>query len=152
MYRPYLVELLTLFADKGIAIQANSATVTASQVSFSIAICLLSLTHILQTAEQIVQLATLLLPIDALTTRADFSSLHKQDAELVALFRNMWFLCVLFRFTSDDGSESGDRWQGAALSRIATRTPPLVEEEAHDYATSDLEYNTVFRQDYAHGV
>ena len=63
----------------------------------------------------------------------------------------MWFICILFRFTSDNQNVI-NQWQRAALSRIATKTPTLVLEQAHDYATSDLEYNPVLRQDYTHHV
>lgn len=71
----------------------------------------------------------------------------------MALFRNLWFLCVLFRFTSlgEKGSATSD-WQVAALSRIAAKTPALVVEEIPDFLTSNLEYNTIIRQEYAQTV
>lgn len=106
-----------------------------------------------QVPDMIEQLSALLLPIDALLAHSDFE-LHKSASpELVALFRNMWFLCVLFHFTSSDlRHESLTDWQRAALSRIAIKTPPLVIEDMSDYASSALEYNSVIRHEYAIGV
>lgn len=71
--------------------------------------------------------------------------------ELVGLFRNMWFLCILFRFTTDSG-DLCRRAQREALSHISTKTPPLVREEEQDYVTSALEFNSVIRHDYAQNV
>lgn len=95
------------------------------------------------------QLGSLLLPIDALLTHKDFT-LGPPSSDLVTLFRNMWFLCVLFQFTKagDQVQHSAMDWQQPALARIAMKTPPIVLEEAHDTIVSDLEYNTVIRQEY----
>ncbi|KAG1853073.1 hypothetical protein F4604DRAFT_2044509 [Suillus subluteus] len=78
-----LVELLTLFEDKGVAIQ-NVAT---------------SDRHV-KMEEMIEQLASLLLLIEALLTHPDYSPHLAASLELTGLFRNMWFLCVLFYLTS----------------------------------------------------
>lgn len=43
-------------------------------------------------------------------------------------------------------------WQKPALARIAAKTPSMILEEAHDSIASDLEYNSVVRQEYAHTV
>lgn len=99
------------------------------------------------------QLASLLLPIDALLAHADFNPHINASPEIASLFRNMWFLCVLFHFTTDDHKE--DRaleWQKPALARIAAKTPPLVVEGAHDFIANELDYNTVIRHEYAHSV
>jgi hypothetical protein len=93
----------------------------------------------------------LVLPIDALLSHPQFDPHDNASPELIALYRNVWFICVLFRFTSDN-RQLLNEWQRAALARIATKTPPLVIESAHDYVTSDLEYNPVLRQDYLHHV
>jgi hypothetical protein len=72
---------------------------------------------------------------------------------MVTLFRNMWFLCVLFHFTS--GEEKGDtamEWQKPALARIAAKTPSIVLEESHYSIANELEYNSVIRLEYAHLV
>ena len=99
------------------------------------------------------QLASLLLPIDALLSHDDFNPRKDSSPEIVSLFRNTWFLCVLFGFTNADTSEATAMdWLKPALSRIATRTPSMVVEELHDTAASDVEYNSVIRQEYANTV
>lgn len=99
------------------------------------------------------QLASLLLPIDALLSHEDFDIGPDVSYNVVTLFRNMWFLCVLFGFTvpPERGHTAMD-WRQPALARIAARTPPIVLEEAHDTIVSDLEYNTVIRQEYVETV
>lgn len=99
------------------------------------------------------QLASLLLPIDALLSHDDFNSRKDSSPEIVSLFRNTWFLCVLFGFTSADTTEATAMdWLRPALSRIATKTPSMVVEESHDAAASDVEYSPVIRQEYANTV
>lgn len=98
------------------------------------------------------QLASLLLPIDALLSHEDFTPQIDESPTLVSLFRNMWFLCILFHFTTDDKEATAMDWQKPALARIATKTPAMVMEESHDSVASDVEYNSVIRQDYAHTV
>ena len=99
------------------------------------------------------QLASLLLPIDALLSHGDFDIGLDVPATLTTLFRNMWFTCVLFQFTSSDDSEqTAMEWQKPALARIAVKTPPVVVEKSHDSIASDLEYNPVIRQEYAETV
>lgn len=99
------------------------------------------------------QLGSLLLPIDALLTQADFDPSKNATLETVTLFRNLWFLSVLFRFTNpEERAEPSSEWQMAALTRIAMKTPPIVLEEVPDFVTSKLEYNTVVRQEYAQTV
>ncbi|KZP21149.1 hypothetical protein FIBSPDRAFT_788486 [Athelia psychrophila] len=135
-YDLYLVELLRLFADKGVAIQ-NAAVADHHQ----------------KIDDMVEQLASLLLPIDALLAHADFNPHINASPEIASLFRNMWFLCVLFHFTTDDHKE--DRaleWQKPALARIAAKTPPLVVEGAHDFIANELDYNTVIRHEYAHSI
>jgi phosphatidylinositol 4-kinase len=98
------------------------------------------------------QLASLLLPIDALLSHPDFDIHLGSSSGAVSLFRNMWFLCVLFHFTTDDKQETAMEWQQPALARIAAKTPPMIYEEAHDSLASELEYSSVIRQEYAHTV
>ncbi|KAG6868817.1 hypothetical protein C0993_009699 [Termitomyces sp. T159_Od127] len=136
LYDIYLAELLNLFADKGVAIQ-----------NLKIA------NHEVKTDDMIEQLASLLLPIDALLAHEDFSPQMGASTGVVSLFRNMWFLCVLFHFTSDkDKADNAMNWLKPALSRIAMKTPSMVLEERHDSVASDVEYNSVIRQEYAHTV
>lgn len=99
------------------------------------------------------QLASLLLPIDALLAHEDFNPHLEAQSTVVALFQNMWFLCVLFHFTLDDGNDaSAMEWQKPALARIAAKTPSMVLEESQDSVASDVEYNSVIRQEYASTV
>lgn len=99
------------------------------------------------------QLASLLLPIDALLAHADLNPRDNPSAELMTLFRNTWFLCVLFGFTTtDDHEATAMDWLKPALARIALNTPSMVVEEAHDAVASDVEYNSVIRQEYANTV
>ncbi|TFK54620.1 hypothetical protein OE88DRAFT_1653021 [Heliocybe sulcata] len=136
LHEDYLVELLTLFADKGVAIQ-NTAISNRDA----------------KTDSMIEQLASLLLPIDALLSHADFKLQAEASAGLVALFRNMWFLCVLFQFTSgNDKEHHAMDWLKPTLTRIAIKTPILILEDARDSLTSDIEYNSVIRQEYAEMV
>ncbi|KAM5531731.1 hypothetical protein V8D89_014580 [Ganoderma adspersum] len=136
LYQIYLIELLTLFADKGVAIQ--NATIS---------------NHHAKLEEMSEQLASLLLPIDALLSHEDFEIGPDVSYNVVTLFRNMWFLCVLFGFTAPaERTQTAMEWRPPALARIAARTPPIVLEEAHDTIMSDLEYNTVIRQEYVETV
>lgn len=136
LYEAYLVELLTLFSDKGVAIQ-----------NLKIA------NHHVKTDDMIEQLASLLLPIDALLHHEDFNPHQEPSSEIVTLFRNMWFLCVLFHFTNaNEGDTTAMDWLKPTMSRIAVKTPSMVMEESHDAIDSDVEYNSVIRQEYAHTV
>lgn len=104
-----------------------------------------------QTEDMVEQLGSLLLPIDALLSQPDFQLDADVPSGVVTLFRNMWFLCSLFRFTTDDKNHSALEWQRPALTRIAMKTPPIVME-TNDTIVSDLEYNTVIRQEYVETV
>ncbi|KZT60454.1 hypothetical protein CALCODRAFT_119134 [Calocera cornea HHB12733] len=129
-YEAYLLELLTLFADKGVAIQTTAASGkehTASQ-------------------DVISELAALVLPIDALLSQADILKKIDEATDLTRYFRNFWYICVLFRFT--DSSPKINEWQRAALLRIAKQTPNLVAEGAADFVSGELEYDVVLRKDY----
>ncbi|EMD38197.1 hypothetical protein CERSUDRAFT_113350 [Gelatoporia subvermispora B] len=134
LYTVYLIELLTLFSDKGVAVQ-NLAIQN----------------HHAKTEDMVEQLGSLLLPIDALLTQSDYHPEADAPAGVVTLFRNMWFLCTLFRFAADDKNHSALEWQRPALARIAMKTPSLVME-SNDTIVSDLEYNTVIRQEYVDTV
>jgi phosphatidylinositol 4-kinase len=98
-------------------------------------------------------LSSLLLPIDALLVHSDFKPSETASPETASLFRNMWFLCVLFNFTATDEKDATAMdWLRPALTRIAAKTPGMVVEETHDAFASDIEYNTVIRQEYAESV
>jgi len=98
------------------------------------------------------QLASLLLPIEALLSHEDFDPRSKVSSELVGLFRNMWFLCSLFHFAMfEEKDQIAMNWVRQVLGKIASRTPAIVVEEAMDLV-GELEYNTVIRREYAHTV
>ncbi|PPQ98140.1 hypothetical protein CVT26_003184 [Gymnopilus dilepis] len=145
-YETYLVELLTLFTDKGVAIQnlkIKNHHVKASK----------SADIFTQTEDMIEQLASLLLPIDALLAHRDFNPRNDPAPEILTLFRNAWFLCILFGFTTEFNNDSSAmNWLKPTLARIAVKTPSMVVEESHDAVASDVEYNSVIRQEYANTV
>ncbi|KIJ17012.1 1-phosphatidylinositol 4-kinase, partial [Paxillus involutus ATCC 200175] len=136
LYDVYLAELLALFSDKGVAIQDAAVSERHGK-----------------TEEMMEQLASLLLPIEALLDHADFSP--HLNTELMIPFRNMWFLCILFHFTASgeekEREKSAMTWLLPALGRIALKTPCFVLESVPD-APSDMEYRTVVRREYAHSV
>lgn len=135
----YLVELLQLFADRGTNVQMLAAGkregehLSKRPVKDNVVV-----------SELTDQLAGLLLPIDAVLAHDTFDPHHSPTPELVALFRNMWFICVVLGIprTLKD-------WHLNALERIAFKTPALVLESAHDYVSSDLEYNSILRKDFS---
>ena len=99
------------------------------------------------------QLVSLLLPIDALLSHGDLNPRSGSSPEMVALFRNLWFLCTLFQFSVvDEKAGSATEWRRPALSRISAKTPALVLEEAHDLLVSDVEFNSSIRREYADSV
>lgn len=130
----YLVELLTLFNDNGVAIQNIASKNTNIKIE-----------------SMVTQLTSLLLPIDALLGHEMFDTavIAKFSPEVVTLFRNMWFLCILFHLTSlEQNNGPVMEWQRPALLRIALKSPDLVHEEARDSLSSDIEFNPVIRHEY----
>ena len=98
------------------------------------------------------QLASLLLPIEALLSHEDFDPQSKASSELVGLFRNMWFLCSLFHFAMfEEKDQIAMNWVRQVLGKIASKTPAIVIEETMDLV-AELEYNTVIRREYAQTV
>ena len=98
------------------------------------------------------QLASLLLPIEALLSHEDFNPQSKASSELVGLFRSMWFLCSLFHFAMfEEKDQIAMNWVRQVLGKIASKTPTIVVEEAMDLV-AELEYNTILRREYAHTV
>lgn len=151
LYHLYLDELLNLFIDKGVAIQNLAISNHHVKVS-EMSIRVYRLVHVVKTEDVADQLASLLLPIDALLSHADFDLDLDVPEGTVTLFRNMWFLCILFHFTVPHGKEQTVmEWQQPALSRIAVRTPPIVLE-AQGNIVNDLEYSKIIRQEYAETV
>lgn len=148
----YLVELLTLFADKGTQTQmiAMSAASYESRDKEK-------LSQFRQEAEARVSdmkawLAGLLIPISELLAHEGYHPERDASPELVGLFRNFWFLCVVFGISGQIGKKKLSEHAIQALGVIAEKTPALVLESANDYVDSDLEYNSILRKDFASSV
>ena len=140
--RAFLEEMLALFIDKGSQIQTQSVSRHSKEIEKDSSG---------RVSEMTSQLAALLLPIDAVLANPAYPSEGESSPELVSSFRNMWFLCTLLGLTSPSSPYMTELTR-ASLARIAVRTPALVLEEEKDYASSVLEYNSVFRRDYAQAV
>lgn len=148
----FLVELLQLFAEKGMQLQtvASSGKSSAEEL-----------------AELNTDLATLLPAIAALLEHKDIHPEVHPTTEMVSLFRNMWLLSALFGFASPSNihknvaangspssapasaAEAQAEIVGRSLSFISLKTPTLVPESAHNYLESDLEYNSVLKREFS---
>ena len=85
----------------------------------------------------------ILLPVlKALLSHDDFNAHINASDELVSLFRDFWFHCVLYGFVSE---KAWIREWKDSLVVIAQKSPPLVQE-ATNYLESDLELNSVLRK------
>lgn len=136
-YDVYLLELLSLFADKGTAIQtAKTTNGNANELSIMME-----------------ELCSLLLPLDALLSHEDFQPHLNPTPLLTTRYRNLWLLCVLFEFTNaSKRPDCMSEWHVQALMRIAEKTPPIVLEDTHGFVSAELEYNPILRQDYLQEV
>ncbi|CAO3596291.1 unnamed protein product [Absidia cylindrospora] len=124
-YQIYLSSLLTLFVENGNVIQRIMAKDKKSS-----------------DLPLISKLGTLRPALQALLAHADFEPHVQCNAETVSLFRNMWFLCVVFGFVTES---MWIREWNESLQVIAKKTPVLVIESATNYLESDLEFNSVLR-------
>ncbi|CAG8512007.1 16686_t:CDS:10 [Gigaspora margarita] len=122
-YELYLLNILSLFVDKGVDIQQTIAKDGKFQVTSLIG-----------------EIGILLPVLKTLMSHNDFKLHINASKELVSLFRDMWFHCVLYGFVSE---ESWVREWRDCLIAIAQKTPPLVQEGATNYLEKDLEYNSV---------
>ncbi|CAG8523919.1 21705_t:CDS:10, partial [Racocetra persica] len=122
-YELYLLNILSLFVDKGVDIQQTIAKNGKFQVTSLIG-----------------EIGILLPVLKTLLSHNDFKVHVNASKELVSLFRDMWFHCVLYGFVSE---ESWMREWRDCLIMIAQKTPPLVQESATNYLEKDLEYNSV---------
>ena len=144
----YLVELLQLFAEKGQQLQTAASSGKASKEEL---------------AELNTDLSNLLPTIAALLVHDDINPQLTPTVEMVSLFRNMWFLSVLFGYATPPAQRRAARLASAqrgsaqkqedligdALASISLKTPTLVPETAHNYLENDLEYNSVLRRDFS---
>jgi len=98
------------------------------------------------------QLASLLLPIEALLNHESFDPQSDAFPELVSLFRSMWFLCSLLHFAIfGEKDQIAMNLVRPVLAKIASKTPAIVIEEAMDLV-GELEYNTATGREFAHAV
>lgn len=147
----YLVELLQLFAEKGVQLQTAASGKSSNE----------------ELAELNTDLATLLPAISAVLEHHDINPQLEPTTEMVSLFRNLWFLSVLFGFASPENirrptgqrgepikpataAEAQGELVGRSLSLISLKTPTLVPETAHNYLESDLEYNSILKREFSH--
>ena len=145
----YLVELLTLFADKGTQTQMIAMAPSGFDTHDKE-----KLAHLKSDSEARVNdmkngLAALLIPISALLSHPTYYPAKSSSPELVAHFRNLWFICVAFGICGSASKKRLSEHELHALSNIAEKTPALILENATDYVASDLEYNSVLRKDFA---
>jgi phosphatidylinositol 4-kinase len=97
-------------------------------------------------------LAALLVPISTLLSHDSYHPDHVPSTELVAHFRNLWVLCVVFGLSGQVGKQQLHEHEVNALGIIAEKTPPLVLEGANDFVASELEYSSILRKDFAYSV
>lgn len=150
----YLSELLTLFTDKG----TQTQIVTMSPAGMDIKDkdknrqANIRADSDKRAADMVAGLAALLIPISEILAHQDYRPDLAPTTEMVALFRNMWLLCVVFGLSGKPGRSRLSEYETSALAIIAVKTPALVLENATDFVHSDLEYNTVLRKDFASSI
>ena len=148
----YLVDLLTLFADKGTQTQMIAMAPAGFDSRDKEKHAHLQLDSEARVGDMRAWLAALLVPISALLSHSHYHPDKSAPSELVAHFRNLWFLCVVFELSGQTGRKRISEHETNALSIIAEKTPTLVLESANDYVASDLEYNSILRKDFAASV
>ena len=148
----YLTELLTLFADKGTQTQMVAMAPAGYDSRDKEKLSHLRADSEARVADMKAWLAALLIPIAELLGHANYHPDKGASAELVAGFRNLWFLCVVFGISGQRGRKQLGEVGVHALGVIAEKTPALVLESANDYVDSDLEYGSILRKDFAASV
>lgn len=148
----YLVELLTLFADKGTQTQMIAMAPAGFDTRDREKLSQLRADSESRVGEMKAWLAALLVPIATLLSHESYHPDRDPSPELVAHFRNLWFLCVVFGLSGEAGRKRMHEHEVQALGVIAEKTPVLVLESANDFVGSELEYNSILRKDFAHSV
>ncbi|WAQ86921.1 hypothetical protein PtA15_7A650 [Puccinia triticina] len=131
----YLIELLTLFIDKGQAIQSSHAGLP-------------SFPHLINQLAVLAPLIANLLQPDSTYNPRKTASLKISE-----LFRNFWYVCVMFGFLSSTsspraivGSASGSPdWLIESLRQIATKSPTLTHLTSINYLTTELDFNPILK-------
>lgn len=132
----YLMELLTLFIDKGQAIQGSHTTLP-------------SFPHLINHLGVLVPvIANLLHP------ESSFNPRKTSSVKLSELFRNFWYVCVLFGFLSSTSpprtiaggvSAVPPDWMIESLRQIAAKSPTLTHLTSVNYLTTELDYNPILK-------
>ncbi|KAI7952678.1 hypothetical protein MJO29_008309 [Puccinia striiformis f. sp. tritici] len=131
----YLMELLKLFIDKGQAIQSVHAALPGFP-------------HLINHLGVLVPVIANVLQVDS-----SFNPRKTSSSKLSELFRNFWYVCVLFGFlsssshsrpTSGSASVPPD-WLIESLRQIATRSPTLTHLTSINYLTTELDYNPILK-------
>ncbi|CAG8451375.1 73_t:CDS:10 [Funneliformis mosseae] len=124
-YGLYLLKILSLFVEKGVVIQQTVEKNGKFQIT--------SLAG---------EIGILLPVLKTLLSHDDFTDHINSSEELVPLFRDLWFHCILYGFVSEETWIP--EWR-ESLVVIAQKTPPLVQETIN-YLESDLEFKSVLRK------
>lgn len=130
----YLTELLQLFVNKGLHVQQNTVKSGGARAN----------------QDLLNQLIALLPVIDNVLAIENFEPHVDTPPNLVVLFRNVWFLIILFGFLSPHSNISD--WQRISFSKLAVKTPCLLRGTGANYVESDLAYNSVLRSDFPQTV
>lgn len=148
----YLVELLTLFADKGTQTQMISMTAHAYDSKDREKLAQLRTEGNNRVADMKSWLSALLIPISTLLSHPHYHPDQAMSPELVTHFRNLWFTLVVFELSGSVGRNNLNEHEWEALGVIAEKTPALVLESSNDFVESELEYNSTLRKDFAASV
>lgn len=136
----FLLEHLSLFVDKGVQEATPRGEVSApilhSEFSRAADAALLQRTS---------SLLALLPILDTFLVKADLDPRRDFVPNIIALFRSMWYLCVMSGFLSPSSKLVSD-WQRSVLARIAKQTPGLLDGAGDDFIETELEYNSVLRR------
>ncbi|OWZ76646.1 phosphatidylinositol 4-kinase [Cryptococcus neoformans Bt85] len=148
----YLVELLTLFADKGTQTQMISMAAHAYDSKDREQLAQLRTEGNTRVAEMKSWLSALLIPISTLLSHPHYHPDEAASPELVTHFRNLWFTLVVFGLSGNVGKNNLNEHEWEALGVIAEKTPVLVLESSNDFVESELEYNSTLRKDFAASI
>ncbi|OCF44647.1 phosphatidylinositol 4-kinase [Kwoniella heveanensis CBS 569] len=148
----YLVELLTLFADKGTQTQMVAMASHGYDSKDRDKVHQLRQEGESRVADMKAWLAALLIPISTLLSHPNYHPDKAPSPELVAHFRNLWFICVAFGLSGPAGRKRLSEHETGALRAIAEKTPALVLENSNDFVASELAYNSILRKDFAASV
>ncbi|WRT70200.1 uncharacterized protein IL334_007194 [Kwoniella shivajii] len=148
----YLVELLTVFADKGTQTQMVAMASHGYDSSDKHAVAQLRQEGETRVGDMKAWLGALLIPIATILSHSSYHPDKSASPELVAHFRNLWFLCVVFGLSGPAGQKRLSEHETNALRTIAEKTPALILEGSNDFVASDLAYNSILRKDYAASI